>query len=48
MPPQEPGGRPRPGISADTAQSAVQVDRLADPNEIKTRRRSEDPGSEPL
>ena len=45
MPPAEPASRPRPGISAGAAQPAVQVDEFADPNEIKTRQRSEDPGS---
>jgi len=44
MPPQGPAGKPRPGISAGTAQSAVPVDRLVEASEIKRRRRSEDPG----
>ncbi len=40
MLPPGPGDRPRPGMPASVAQPVVQVDLLADPNEIKTRVKS--------
>jgi RNA polymerase sigma-70 factor (ECF subfamily) len=44
-PPAEPSGTPQPGTFDAAAQSAVQVGELAEADEIKTGRRSEDPGS---